>query len=134
STITSKTISPTTSSKLSKHFFYMKIKFMTLLFLSGFAATAQQISLPLSEAVQMAVSNSNAVNLAGTKVKTKGYELESVKNNRYPDINVSGQYLRLTNADIKLRSSNESSSDPDAEPQSSPKVNRLALGQANVTM
>ncbi len=112
----------------------MRIKLSLLLFLGGMAANAQQISLPLNEAVQMAVSKSNATNLAQTKVKTKGYELETVKNNRYPDVKVSGQYLRLTNADVKLRSSGESNADPNAEPQSSPKVNRLALGQANVAM
>src|SRR6476660_2184422 len=112
----------------------MKIKLLLLLFLSGLAANAQKISLPLNDAVQMAVSKSNAVNLAGTKVTTKGYELETVKNNRYPDVKISGQYLRLTNADVKLRSSGESNADPNAEPESSPKVNQLALGQANVNM
>jgi outer membrane protein len=112
----------------------MKIKLLLLLFVSVLAANAQKIDLPLNEAVQMAVSKSNAVNLADTKVKTKGYELETVKNNRYPDVKVSGQYLKLTNADVKLRSSGESNADPNAEPESSPKVNQLALGQANVTM
>jgi outer membrane protein TolC len=112
----------------------MRIKFLLLLFLSGIAANAQKIDLPLNDAVQMAVSKSNSVNLADMKVKTKGYELETVKNHRYPDVKVSGQYLRLTNADVKLRSSGESNSDPNAEPESSPKVNQLALGQASVTM
>jgi outer membrane protein TolC len=112
----------------------MRIKFLLLLFLSGIAANAQKIDLPLNNAVQMAVSKSNSVNLADMKVKTKGYELETVKNHRYPDVKVSGQYLRLTNADVKLRSSGESNSDPNAEPESSPKVNQLALGQASVTM
>jgi outer membrane protein TolC len=112
----------------------MRIKFLLLLFLCGIAADAQKIDLPLNNAVQMAVSKSNSVNLADMKVKTKGYELETVKNHRYPDVKVSGQYLRLTNADVKLRSSGESNSDPNAEPESSPKVNQLALGQASVTM
>jgi outer membrane protein TolC len=112
----------------------MRIKFLLLLFLSGIAANAQKIDLPLNDAVQMAVSKSNSVNLADMKVKTKGYELETVKNHRYPDVKVSGQYLRLTNADVKLRSSGESNADPNAEPESSPKVNQLALGQASVTM
>jgi outer membrane protein TolC len=112
----------------------MRIKFLLLLFLCGIAADAQKIDLPLNNAVQMAVSKSNSVNLADMKVKTKGYELETVKNHRYPDVKVSGQYLRLTNADVKLRSSGESNADPNAEPESSPKVNQLALGQASVTM
>lgn len=112
----------------------MKIKLILLLSVFGIAANAQKISLPLNDAVQMVVTKSNEVNLAKAKVETKGYELDAVKNNRYPDVKVSGQYLRLTNADVKLRSSGESNSDPNAEPESSPKVNQLALGQANVTM
>lgn len=112
----------------------MKIKLILLLSLFGIAANAQKISLPLNDAVQMVVSKSNEVHLAKARVETKGYELDAVKNNRYPDVKVSGQYLRLTNADVKLRSSGESNDNPDAEPASSPKVNQLALGQANVTM
>jgi outer membrane protein TolC len=105
-------------------------------FLIGIASVnaQQKTNMSLNDAVSMALSQSNEVNLAKTKVETKNYELGSMKNNRYPDVKVSGQYLRLTNADIKLKSSNESSTDPDAEPQSSPKVNQLALGQASVTM
>lgn len=113
----------------------MKIKLIVLFSFLGITAShAQKISLPLNDAVQMVVSKSNEVNLANARVETKGYELDAVKNNRYPDVKVSGQYLRLTNADVRLRSSGESNSDPNAEPEASPKVNQLALGQANVTM
>lgn len=116
----------------------MKIKFLFLLGLSISIGRAQnattKLHLPLKDAVAMALSKSNEANLAGSKVVTKQYELESVKNNRYPDVKISGQYLRLANADVKLKSSNEASDDPEAEPQSSPKVNQLAFGQASVTM
>ncbi len=108
---------------------------LLFLFLGIFAANAQQkTNLSLNDAVNMAVSKSNETNLANTKVLTKSYELETVKNYRYPDVKISGQYLKLTNANVKLRSSNESSNDPNAEPESSPKVNQLALGQASVSM
>ncbi|RZJ31790.1 MAG: TolC family protein [Flavobacterium sp.] len=116
----------------------MKNKLLFLLFLGFAVARAQEakpkLRMPLKEAVAMALSKSSEANLAGAKVTTRQYELESVKNNRYPDVKVSGQYLKLTQADVKLRSSNEASTDPNAEPQSSPKVNQLALAQASVSM
>ena len=111
----------------------MKSKLLVPLALFGLAGYAQQINLPLNDAVSRVVLKSNPVNLAKTKVATKGIELETVKNNRYPDVKVSGQYLRLTNADVTLRTTNNSQ-DPDAAPQSSPKVNQLVFGQAGVTM
>jgi len=106
------------------------------MFLSGiFSAQAQQkTNLSLKDAIEIALSKSDEVGLAATKTATRNYELSSVKNNQYPDVKLSGQYLRLTNADIKLKSSGESSSDPNAEPAASPKVNQMMLGQASVTM
>ena len=98
------------------------------------AKAQQKTNLSVKAAVEMAISKSNAVHLAKTKVATSSYELQSTKNNQYPDFKLSGQYLRLTNADIKLKSSEESAPDPNAEPASSPSVNQLILGQANLTM
>lgn len=106
------------------------------LFLFGVvsAKAQQKTNLSVKDAVAMAVANSNAVILANTKVSTKTYELETVKNNQYPDFKLSGQYLRLTNADVKIKSSGEASTDPNEEPASSPSVNQLIIAQANATM
>ena len=100
----------------------------------GISASAQQTNLSLNEAVSIALSKSDEVNLANTKVETRNFDLQTVKNNQYPDVKISGQYLRLTNADVNLKSSQEANNDPDAEPASSPKVNQMILGQANVSM
>lgn len=102
--------------------------------IATFAQESPKLRMPLKEAVAMALSKSNEAGLAGTKVNTRQHELESVKNNRYPDVKVAGQYLKLTNADVKLKSSGEATADPDAEPASSPKVNQLAFVQASVSM
>ena len=111
---------------------------LSAVFLFGIAAVKAQekTTLSLNEAVNIALSKSDEVNLANTKVNTKSYEVQSMKMNQYPDMKISGQYLRLTNADINLRSSQESAepADPDAETTASPKVNQLILAQANVTM
>ena len=116
------------------------MKFSKLLlfgiFLFGISSVQaqQKNNLSLKDAIEIALSKSDEVGLATTKSITRSYELASVKNNQYPDVKISGQYLRLTNADIKLKSSGEASSDPDAEPAATPKVNQLMFGQASVSM
>lgn len=102
-----------------------------VLFLGINSIEAQQKkSLTLDEAIHLAWEKSNEVNLADARVTTKKYELQSVKNNRYPDLKASGQYQRLTKASIDLKNnSGEGESDTKA-----PKVDQLVLGQINATL
>ena len=86
----------------------------------------EKTSLTLDEAVKLAWEKSNEVTLASTKVNTKKYELQEVKNNQYPDIKVSGQYQRLTKASIDMPNQGESASlaSPD----------RAMIGMANLSL
>ncbi len=95
------------------------------------SVTAQEkTSLTLNEAINLAWTKSNEVTLANTKVKTKQYELQSKKNNQYPDLKLSGQYQRLTNAsvDFKINQNNSGSQQPQ------PIVNQLMIGQLNASV
>ena len=105
-------------------------------FLGLFSANGQEkTSLSLNEAVNIALSQSDESKLADSKVNTKAFELQSTKMNQYPDFKLSGQYLRLTNADVNLKSTQETSDNPDEGTRSaSPKVNQLIIGQANINM
>lgn len=114
----------------------MKIKYLllSLLFLTVSKIDAQEKrKMSLKEAISLVITNSNEVALANTRVKTSQLEMETVKNNKYPSATISGQYLRLTSANVKsnLGSGN---SDPNATPSTSPEVSQLILGQANVSM
>lgn len=86
----------------------------------------EKTSLTLDEAVKLAWEKSNEVTLASTKVNTKKYELQEVKNNQYPDIKVSGQYQRLTKASIDMPNQGENASlaSPD----------RAMIGMANLSL
>jgi len=114
----------------------MKINKTLLLALLLLAFTKNQAQekklLTLKEAVQIAVTNSDAATLAKTKVETSKLELDNTKNNRYPSVKASGQYLRLSSAhvDSNLQSGNNTSSEP-AAPL---KIDQLMLGQVNVAM
>ena len=111
----------------------MKISQLLLfgIFFSGISIASAQDkkSLTLDEAINMAWLNSNEVSLANTKVNTKKYELQAVKNERYPNVKVSGQYQHLTKATIDLKLNNSSTS-----AEQSPVVNQLLLGQINATL
>lgn len=102
------------------------------IFLIGISSvTAQEkTSLTLNEAINLAWTKSNEVTLANTKVKTKRYELQSTKNNQYPDLKLSGQYQRLANAsvDFKINQSNSGTQEP------LPIVNQLMIGQLNASV
>lgn len=117
----------------------MKInQILALLFiLFGIGSHAQEKkTLSLKDAIALVISNSNEAALANTKVATSKLELETMKNNQYPSMKITGQYLRLTSANVNSNlstsnSSNSSSSSTTSEPL---KVSQLLLGQANVSM
>lgn len=113
----------------------MKVSQLMLfgVFLMGASAVQAQekSSLTLNEAIHLAWEQSAQVSLAESKVVTKKQELRTVKNNSYPDFKISGQYQRLTDADInfKLNNSDGSTSTTDA-----PSVNQLMVGQVNASL
>jgi outer membrane protein TolC len=87
----------------------------------------EKTSLTLDEAVKMAWEKSNEVTLANTKVNSKKYELQTVKNNQYPDLKIQGQYQRLGKASIDMHN-DEASSEPMASPD------RAMFGMANLSL
>lgn len=110
----------------------MKIKnslYLALLLL-GFATVHAQEKkkMSLKEAIELVINNSNEATLANTKVATSKLELETMKNNQYPSVKISGQYLRLTSANVNSNIGSSSSSSAPLE------VSQLLLGQANVSM
>ena len=110
----------------------MKVNQLMLfgIFFIGISAVEAQekTSLTIDEAIYLAWKNSNEVSLANTKVATKKYELQSTKNNQYPDLKVSGQYQRLTKASIDLKINKSSNSEP------LPVVDQLMIGQVNASV
>ena len=120
----------------------MKINKLLLLFLFVGVSTIQaQVTdkknlndaqkLDLKDAIDLAINKSNEATLANTKVETKHLEVQSMKNNQYPDFKVSGQYMRLTNASVDLKANSNSTNENSS---AAPKVNQLILGQANVSL
>jgi outer membrane protein len=109
-----------------------KILLLALLLLTFTKNQAQEKKLlTLKEAVEMAVNTSDAASLAKAKVATSKLELDVTKNNRYPSVKASGQYLRLSSAKVDSNIQSNSSSSEPAKPL---KVDQLMLGQVNASM
>ena len=68
-------------------------------------AHAQETNVSLHEVIQQSLQNNKSVKVAEAAKNTSEYKVQSAKNNRLPDISLSGQYMHLfttTNVDIKL--------------------------------
>jgi outer membrane protein len=107
-----------------------------MLLIFGFTESRAQEKKPLTlhEAISLATTQSNQATLADTRIATSGFELATVKNNRYPSLKISGQYQRLADAQVKSNFGTSSEPEEGAEPTASPKVNQLILGQASLAM
>ncbi len=112
----------------------MRIKLLLLaLLISGTSIKAQEIKkITLEEAVNLALTNSDASKIADAKVNSAEGQLNVTKNLQYPDVDISGQYRYLTGADVKLKTQTSDSAGGNGTSQ--PKVSSLLLGQANVSM
>lgn len=110
---------------------------MGLLLVTGAAVHAQQKQqLSLDEAVNMAVTKSTEAGLADTRVETSKLELGNAKNSAYPSFTVTGQYLRVTDPTINLKTGGSSSGDGSESGggSSTPTVNSAMFGLANASM
>lgn len=104
-----------------------------LLGLSQIQAQEKKL-MTLKEAVEMAVNNSDAASLAKAKVETSKFELDVTKNNRYPSVKASGQYMRLSSAhvDSNIQSNNNGGT---GSGESKPlKIDQLMIGQVNASL
>ncbi|WP_298392612.1 TolC family protein [Flavobacterium sp.] len=100
---------------------YLPIAF--LLFGITFSYAQERKKMSLKEAIELVITNSNQAVLAKNKVETSKLELETMKNNQYPSAKISGQYMRLTNANVDSNLGG-----------SGLEVSQLMIGQANVSM
>lgn len=117
----------------------MRISKLLLLVLTCIAPllghSQQEKPLTLEEAVALALANSDEVKIADSKVQTSAYEVNTAKNMQYPDVSVSGQYMRLTNVNLDLKLNTGSPEEgEETSGGGTPNVNQLMLGQANVSV
>ncbi len=89
------------------------------------AQTIQKINL--RQAIDLSIKNSNNLKIADSKVLVASADVQEAKDRKLPNASVSASYLRLSSANVDLKSSQASN-------RPSPKVNQAVYGIANVTM
>ncbi len=95
--------------------------------------------LTVDEAVSLSISNSGKLKVADAKTDEATANYMEAKNNKLPDVKLSGSYLRLNNPtiDLKMKSGSSSGSSTGGETQSgggTPKVDQAAYGIANLSL
>src|SRR5690606_28067212 len=89
---------------------------------------AQDKSLSIQEAIQLATTQSTEAKAADTKVMGKKLELGVTKNKQLPEAKISGQFAVLSTPDVNFKIPLGENSAPEI------KANQLLLGQANISM
>jgi len=110
----------------------LKIKIIFLIIL-GFAVielpihaqTIQKINL--QQAIDLSIKNSNNLKIADSKVLLASADVQEAKDRKLPNASVSASYLRLSSANVDIKSSQTSN-------RPSPKINQAVYGIANVNM
>ena len=89
------------------------------------AQTIQKINL--QQAIDLSIKNSNNLKIADSKVLLASADVHEAKDRKLPNASVSASYLRLSSANVDIKSSQTSN-------RPSPKVNQAVYGITNVTM
>jgi outer membrane protein len=107
------------------------------LFLSANALHAQQTrKLTLQEAVQLSVDNNKSLKVSGAKVDQAVAELSEAKLRQYPDLKISGSYLRLNqpNVDLKVNLGGSGNGTGEGTQSSDIKVDQVMYGMATASL
>lgn len=110
---------------------------MVLAALFSFVAlNAQEVKkLSLNEAVELGIANSKNLKIDDAKIVEAAAAIDEAKNRQLPDLKLSGSYLRLTNANINLRTGQQpAAGEGQAQSSAAPKVNQAVYGMANFSL
>jgi outer membrane protein len=101
------------------------ISLFSIAFIRLNAQTPQKISL--QQAIDLSIKNSNNLKIADAKILEATANVREAKDRQLPDASVSGSYLRLSSANVNLKS-------PQSNGGPSPKVNQALYGIANISL
>lgn len=106
------------------------------LFIGGISIGQQSRPLSLEEAVAASLAHSNELKIDESKINAAIASVQDAKNSRLPDIDVSGQYLRVNepNINLKFDISAENSEEEGSGGGSFPAVNQVMFGMATASL
>ncbi len=90
--------------------------------------------LTLDEAVQLSVKNSKDLNIADAKIQEAIASVQEAKSRAYPDLKISGAYLRLNSANVDLKADLGKADEENTEnANNSVKIDQAVYGMANLS-
>lgn len=112
----------------------MKAKILMILaVLCTTAGFAQTRKLSLQEAIELALKNSGQLQGAQAKIEEATAALREAVERKLPDVNASGSYLRLSHANVDLKTKSNNSSGG-TQQQGSPEISQVVYGMLNASL
>ena len=114
----------------------MKNKFKIIAFLAvmiitlnrGLAQDPQKITL--QDAINLSIKNSKNLKISSARIDEAAAAVKEAYNNQLPDFKLSGSYLRISSANVDLKTKKDSAGNAG----STPKISSAAYGIANLSL
>ena len=114
----------------------MKNKFKIIAFLAvmiitlnrGLAQDTQKITL--QDAINLSIKNSKNLKISSARIDEAAAAVKEAYNNQLPDFKLSGSYLRISSANVDLKTKKDSAGNAG----STPKISSAAYGIANLSL
>ena len=112
-----------------KHRTFIKISSSILTILLAQVVMGQQTKmLSLQEAINLSIQNSKQLKASQARINVAIAQVKEAEQNRLPNLNISGSYLRLNSANINLKTPSNNNG---ANSGGSPKINQALYAIAN---
>ncbi|HWV72135.1 MAG TPA: TolC family protein [Pseudosphingobacterium sp.] len=98
------------------------------------AVAQEQKMLTLKEAIELSLQNSKELKVSNSKVTQAIASLQESKDNRLPDIDISGQYMRVNKPNVDFKLQNGGSGEEGGEATETPDVSQAMFGMATVKL
>ncbi len=98
-------------------------------FFSQHAISQGKKALNLNTAIDMSLANSKQLKASKARIDVAVAQVKEAEDNRLPNFNLSGSYLRLSSANIDLKSNSNNSSGGN----NTPKISQALYGIANIS-
>ena len=96
-----------------------------------YAISQEKKTLSLKEAIDLSIKNSKQLKASQARIEQAGAQVKEAEQNRLPNFNVSGSYIRLSSANIDLKTNTSNNSGGNTN--STPKISQALYGIANLS-
>ena len=108
---------------------FIIIAFAAIFFAQATFAQDKKL-LAVQDAIDMSIKNSKQLKASKARIDVAIAQVKEAEDNRLPNFNISGSYLRLNSANIDLKNK---SNNTGGTPTANPKISQAAYGIANIS-